>query len=224
MDVQIDPSWKELLAPEFNKPYFNQIVQHLKTEKKQGKTIYPPGPFIFNAFNSTPVDRVKVVILGQDPYHGPGQAHGLCFSVQKGVPPPPSLVNIFKELKEDIGIPTPAHGDLSHWAQQGVFLLNASLTVRAAEPMSHAKIGWAQFTDTVIETLATRRSHLVFLLWGKFAQEKARLIDETKHCILRAAHPSPLSAYAGFFGCRHFSKANEYLMEKGVAPVDWQVV
>ena len=224
MDVQIDPSWKDLLAPEFNKPYFNQIVQHLKTEKKQGKTIYPPGPFIFNAFNSTPVDKVKVVILGQDPYHGPGQAHGLCFSVQKGVPPPPSLVNIFKELKEDIGIPTPAHGDLSHWAQQGVFLLNASLTVRAAEPMSHAKIGWAQFTDTVIQTLAASRSHLVFLLWGKFAQEKARLIDESKHCILRAAHPSPLSAYAGFFGCRHFSKANHYLMENGVEPVDWQVV
>ena len=224
MDVQIDPSWKDLLAPEFNKPYFNQIVQHLKTEKKQGKTIYPPGPFIFNAFNSTPVDKVKVVILGQDPYHGPGQAHGLCFSVQKGVPPPPSLVNIFKELKEDIGIPTPAHGDLIHWAQQGVFLLNASLTVRAAEPMSHAKIGWAQFTDTVIQTLAASRSHLVFLLWGKFAQEKVRLIDESKHCILRAAHPSPLSAYAGFFGCRHFSKANQYLMENGVEPVDWQVV
>jgi uracil-DNA glycosylase len=221
MDVQIEDSWKNLLAPEFSKPYFRQIVHHLKTEKSQGKTIYPPGPFIFNAFNSTPVDQVKVVILGQDPYHGPGQAHGLCFSVQKGVPPPPSLVNIFKELNSDIGMPIPDHGDLSHWAGQGVFLLNASLTVRASEPMSHARIGWAQFTDTVIQTLAASRENLVFLLWGKFAQEKVRLIDESRHHILKAAHPSPLSAHNGFFGCRHFSKTNQYLLSRGIEGVEW---
>jgi len=178
---------------------------------------------IFNAFNTTPVDQVKVVILGQDPYHGPNQAHGLCFSVQPGVPSPPSLVNIFKELQEDIGIRMPNHGNLTKWAQQGVFLLNASLTVRAGEPMSHAKIGWAAFTDTVIKKISDVRPHVVFLLWGKFAQEKRILIDESKHCILKAAHPSPLSAYAGFFGCKHFSKANAYLVSKGIDPVDWQV-
>lgn len=223
MDVKIEESWKQLLSAEFRQPYFQKIVDHLKTEKLQGKTIYPAGPHIFNAFNTTPVDRVKVVILGQDPYHGPGQAHGLCFSVQKGVPAPPSLVNIFKELKEDIGMQIPSNGDLTHWAQQGVFLLNASLTVRAGEPMSHAKIGWAQFTDAVIQTLASRTENLVFLLWGKFAQEKSRLIDETRHHILRAAHPSPLSAYAGFFGCRHFSQANQYLISKGKDPIDWSI-
>lgn len=223
MDVKMEASWKELLAPEFGKPYFSQIVNHLKTEKGQRKTIYPPGPYIFNAFNTTPAEKVKVVILGQDPYHGPGQAHGLCFSVQKGVPAPPSLVNIFKELKEDIGQEIPTHGDLTHWAQQGVFLLNASLTVRAAEPMSHSKIGWAQFTDTVIQLLAANRENLVFLLWGKFAQEKVRLIDESKHHILRAAHPSPLSAHNGFFGCKHFSKTNEYLMSKGKEPINWKL-
>lgn len=223
MDVKIEPTWKELLKDEFGKPYFEQIALHLKTEKSQKKTIYPPGQFIFNAFNTTPIDQVKVVILGQDPYHGPGQAHGLCFSVQKGVPPPPSLVNIFKELREDIGITIPNHGDLTHWAQQGVFLLNASLTVRASEPMSHAKIGWATFTDTVIRKISDHQPHVVFLLWGKFAQEKKTLIDENKHLILRAAHPSPLSANAGFFGCKHFSKANAYLVSKGIDPVDWQV-
>lgn len=223
MDVQIEDSWKELLAAEFSQPYFTQIVQHLKTEKQQGKTIYPPGPFIFNAFNSTPLDKVKVVILGQDPYHGPGQAHGLCFSVQKGVPPPPSLVNIFKELKEDIGLETPAHGDLSSWAQQGVFLLNASLTVRAAEPMSHAKIGWARFTDAVIKKLSENRSQLVFLLWGRFAQEKAAAIDPARHHILKAAHPSPLSAHNGFFGCRHFSQTNHYLFQVGKQAIDWSL-
>lgn len=223
MDVQIEDSWKNLLATEFGKPYFRQIVHHLKTEKTQGKTIYPPGPFIFNAFNSTPVEKVKVVILGQDPYHGPGQAHGLCFSVQKGVPPPPSLVNIFKELNSDIGMPIPNHGDLSHWARQGVFLLNASLTVRAAEPMSHSRIGWAQFTDTVIQTLSANSENLVFLLWGKFAQEKVRLIDESRHHILKAAHPSPLSAHNGFFGCRHFSKTNQYLLGRGIEGVDWNL-
>ena len=223
MDVKIEPSWKEILHEEFDRPYFQQIPLHLKTEKSQGKTIYPPGPQIFNAFNTTPFDKVKVVILGQDPYHGQGQAHGLCFSVQNGVTPPPSLVNIFKELKEDVGMKIPNHGNLSRWAEQGVFLLNASLTVRAAEPMSHSKIGWAQFTDAVIKIISERKEHVVFFLWGKFAQDKRVLIDETKHFILRAAHPSPLSAFNGFFGCKHFSKANEYLVSKGIDPVDWSL-
>ena len=223
MDVKIESSWKELLKPEFNKPYFQQIVLHLKTERLQKKIIYPPGGFIFNAFDKTPIDRVKVVILGQDPYHGSGQAHGLCFSVQMGIPPPPSLNNIYKELHNDIGIKIPNHGNLTHWAEQGVFLLNASLTVRAGEPMSHSKIGWAEFTDTVIKKISDEREHVVFLLWGKFAQEKKALIDESKHLILKAAHPSPLSAYSGFFGCRHFSKANAYLISKGIDPVDWKL-
>lgn len=223
MDVKIEASWKEILKNEFSKPYFQQIPLHLKTEKSQGKTIYPPGSLIFNAFNLTPFDKIKVVILGQDPYHGPGQAHGLCFSVQNGVPPPPSLLNIFKELQTDIGIEIPSHGNLTHWAEQGVFLLNASLSVRAGEPMSHAKIGWASFTDTVIKTISDKKKNVVFLLWGKFAQEKRVLIDETKHCILRSVHPSPLSAYGGFFGCKHFSKANAYLISKGIDPIDWSL-
>lgn len=221
MDVKIEASWKEILHDEFEKPYFQNIPDHLTTEKAQGKIIYPPGSLIFNAFNTTPFDKVKVVILGQDPYHGPNQAHGLCFSVQNGVPPPPSLVNIFKELKDDIGMSIPNHGNLTKWAGQGVFLLNASLTVRAGEPMSHSKIGWATFTDSVIQTISAKKQHVVFLLWGKFAQDKRVLIDETKHLVLRAAHPSPLSAHNGFFGCKHFSKANEYLMNKGISPVDW---
>ncbi|RYY55851.1 MAG: uracil-DNA glycosylase [Chitinophagaceae bacterium] len=223
MDVKIEESWKSVLKDEFARPYFRNITEHLKTEKAQGKVIYPPGQFIFNAFNSTPVDQVKVVIIGQDPYHGPRQAHGLCFSVQDGIPPPPSLVNIFKELKEDVGINIPASGNLSKWAAQGVFLLNASLTVRAGEPMSHAKIGWAQFTDTVIRRISESREHVVFMLWGKFAQEKRVLVDEQKHCILRTVHPSPLSAHAGFFGSKHFSKANEYLASKGIDPIDWSL-
>ncbi len=223
MDVKIEASWKEVLKNEFAKPYFEQIPLHLKTEKSQGKIIYPPGSLLFNAFNTTPFDKVKVVILGQDPYHGAGQAHGLCFSVQNGVPPPPSLLNIFKELQNDIGVNIPNHGNLTHWAEQGVFLLNASLSVRAGEPMSHSKIGWAQFTDTVIKTISEKKKNIAFLLWGKFAQEKRVLIDETKHCILRSVHPSPLSAHAGFFGCKHFSKTNEYLMSKGIDPVDWSL-
>jgi uracil-DNA glycosylase len=223
MDVKIEASWKEVLKSEFSKPYFTQIPLHIKTEKSQGKTIYPPGSLIFNAFNTTPFDKVKVVILGQDPYHGPGQAHGLCFSVQNGVPPPPSLLNIFKELQDDIGVEIPNHGNLTHWAQQGVFLLNASLTVRAGEPMSHSKIGWAEFTDTVIKKISELKKNVVFILWGKFAQEKRVLIDESKHCILRSVHPSPLSAYGGFFGCKHFSKTNEYLVAHGIDPVDWSV-
>jgi len=221
MDVQIEESWKAVLKPEFSKTYFQNIVTFLKTEKMAGKTIYPPGSLIFNAFNTTPFDNVKVVILGQDPYHGPGQAHGLCFSVNNGVPPPPSLVNIFKELQSDTGVPIPNHGNLTKWAQQGVLLLNASLTVRASEPMSHAQIGWAEFTNNVIKTISAQKEHVVFLLWGKFAQEKQTLIDETKHLVLKAAHPSPLSAHAGFFGCRHFSKTNEYLVKQGIDPINW---
>ena len=208
MDVKIEKSWKEVLKSEFVKPYFEQIPQHIKTEKSQGKIIYPPGSVIFNAFNITPFDKVKVVILGQDPYHGKGQAHGLCFSVQNGVAPPPSLMNIFKELQDDIGIDIPSHGNLTHWAEQGVFLLNASLTVRTGEPMSHSKIGWATFTDMVIKKISELKKNVVFILWGKFAQEKRVLIDESKHLVLRSVHPSPLSAYGGFFGCKHFSKTN----------------
>lgn len=221
MNVKIEASWKEVLEDEFKKPYFKNIVDHLKTEKEQGKVIYPPGPQIFHAFEATPFDKVKVVLLGQDPYHGKGQAHGLSFSVQKGVPPPPSLINIFKELHEDVGVPIPKHGNLEHWARQGVMLLNASLTVRAGEPMSHAKIGWHKFTDCVISTISGQKEHVVFLLWGKFAQEKKELIDTKKHLILKAAHPSPLSANNGFFGCQHFSKTNTYLMKHGEDPIDW---
>ncbi|MCU7550858.1 uracil-DNA glycosylase [Chitinophagaceae bacterium LB-8] len=221
MDVKIEASWKDILKDEFKKPYFLQITDHLKTEKKQGKTIYPPGPLIFNAFEKTPFDEVKVVILGQDPYHGVNQAHGLSFSVQNGVQPPPSLINIFKELHEDVGVPIPTHGNLEKWAKQGVLLLNASLTVRAQEPMSHSKIGWEKLTDTVIEKVSDLKEHVVFLLWGRFAQEKAELIDAKKHLILKAAHPSPLSAKNGFFGCHHFSKTNNYLMKHGIDPIDW---
>lgn len=221
MDVKIEPSWKALLQDEFKKPYFKQIVDHLKTEREQGKTIYPPGSLIFNAFNQTPFDQVKVVILGQDPYHGAGQAMGLSFSVPRGIMPPPSLVNIFKELQEDTGMRTPQHGDLTAWARQGVMLLNASLTVRAADPMSHSKIGWHHFTDAVISKISQQRTHVVFLLWGKFAQEKTKLIDGSKHLVLKAAHPSPLSAHNGFFGCRHFSRTNEYLVKSGMDPINW---
>ena len=223
MNVKIDPSWKKVLQKEFNQSYFSNIVQHIKTEKAQKKTIYPTGNNIFNAFNLTPFENVKVVILGQDPYHGPGQAHGLCFSVLKGVDTPPSLQNIYKELNQDIGLPIPKHGELSNWAKQGVFLLNASLTVRASEPMSHSKIGWANFTDAVIKHLSDQKKNLVFILWGKFAQEKKSLIDDSKHLILSSAHPSPLSAHTGFFGSKHFSKTNEYLASHGIDPIDWQI-
>jgi uracil-DNA glycosylase len=223
MKVKIDESWKRILQTEFNNPYFEQIVNHLKIEKEQKKVIYPPGSLIFNAYNTTPFKNVKVVILGQDPYHGAGQAHGLCFSVLKGTDPPPSLINIFKEMQQDIGLQIPQHGDLTNWAKQGVFLLNASLTVRAGEPMSHAKIGWSTFTDATIKKLSEEKNNLVFILWGKFAQEKKVLIDANKHLILTAAHPSPLSAHNGFFGCKHFSKTNEYLMKNGIEPIDWKV-
>jgi uracil-DNA glycosylase len=223
MDVKIESSWKEVLKSEFKQPYFKQIVNHIKTEKKQGAVIYPAGSNIFHAFNTTPFNEVKIVILGQDPYHGPNQAHGLSFSVPKGVTPPPSLVNIFKELQEDTGMPEPKHGYLEKWAKQGVFLLNASLTVRAHEPLSHSKIGWAIFTDAVIRKIAEGKQHVVFMLWGKYAQQKKELIPPAKHLILTAAHPSPLSAKNGFFGCRHFSRANNYLVRHGIHPVDWAI-
>ena len=224
MDIQINESWKKALKDEFTKPYFQQIVAFLKTEKAAGKTIYPKGSNIFNACNLTPFDKVKVVILGQDPYHGPNQAHGLSFSVLPGIKPPPSLVNIFKEIKSDIGLQMPADfGDLTHWAEQGVLLLNAALTVRAGEPFSHAKFGWADFTDAVIRTISDKKENVVFILWGKFAQEKQSLIDETKHHVLRAAHPSPFSADKGFFGSKPFSKTNALLIKDGNEPIDWSI-
>jgi uracil-DNA glycosylase len=221
MDVKIEESWKSVLKNEFKKPYFLEAVTFLKTEKALGKVIYPPGSLLFNAFNTTPFEKVKVVLLGQDPYHGKGQAHGLSFSVPEGIKPPPSLINIFKELQSDTGVPIPRHGNLSKWAQQGVLLLNACLTVRENDPLSHSKIGWTQFTDSVISTISATKKNVVFLLWGKYAQEKQALIDETKHLVLKAAHPSPYSANNGFFGCRHFSKANDYLMKNGLDPIDW---
>ncbi|PUZ21772.1 uracil-DNA glycosylase [Chitinophaga parva] len=222
-DVKIAESWKQPLREEFQKAYFDEIVMFLKAERLTGKTIYPPGPLIFNAFDKTPFNDVRVVILGQDPYHGPGQAHGLCFSVQDGVKPPPSLVNIYKELNKDLGIPIPDTGNLTPWAENGVLLLNAFLTVRANEPASHSKIGWENFTDAVIRKVSQQKENVVFMLWGKFAQDKQVLIDETKHLVLKAAHPSPFSADKGFFGCRHFSKANEYLVRNNREPVNWKL-
>jgi uracil-DNA glycosylase len=222
-NIQIEESWKVALADEFQKPYFAEIRHFLQAEKAAGKIIYPPGSLIFNAFNSTPFDKVKVVILGQDPYHGSGQAHGLCFSVQQGIKPPPSLVNIFKELKEDVGFEIPNHGCLQKWTEQGVFLLNAILTVEANQAASHQKKGWEEFTNAVIQKPSKERDGLIFILWGNFAQQKAVLIDESKHTILKAAHPSPFSAYSGFFGCRHFSKTNDILKRQGKPPIDWQI-
>jgi uracil-DNA glycosylase len=221
MDVKIESSWKEVLQKEFSQPYFEQIGGFLKTEKAAGEIIYPPGSLIFNAFHKTPFKNVKVVLLGQDPYHNPGQAHGLSFSVPKGVAMPPSLVNIFKEIKTDLGISLPSHGDLEKWAEQGVLLLNASLTVRKNEPGSHSKIGWLTFTNAVIQKVSDENKDVVFILWGRFAQEKQALIDETKHAVLKAAHPSPFSADKGFFGCRHFSNTNAYLTKHGLDPIDW---
>ncbi|HQR93702.1 MAG: uracil-DNA glycosylase [Bacteroidetes bacterium 24-39-8] len=223
MDVKIEESWKELLKEEFSKSYFLQIAAHLKTEKATGATVYPPGQQIFHAFEKTPFGQLKVVIIGQDPYHGPGQAHGLSFSVPNGVACPPSLQNIFKELKTDIGLPIPSTGNLTPWAEQGVLLLNASLTVRANEPASHAKIGWMIFTDAVIRKISDEKKGIVFLLWGRFAQEKQDLIDQTKHHVLKAAHPSPFSVEKGFYGSRHFSRTNELLMKEGIDPIDWSL-
>ncbi len=221
MDVQIEASWKAALKEEFEKPYFSQIVQFLKQEKQKGKIIYPEGKNIFNAFTQTPFDQMKVLLLGQDPYHGAGQAHGLCFSVQDGIKPPPSLMNIYKELAEDIGKEIPAGGNLLHWAQQGVLMLNASLTVEANTPMSHSKIGWEQFTDAVIKKVSDEKNGIVFILWGRFAQEKEKLIDSSRNTILKAAHPSPFSAYNGFFGCKHFSKTNAILKAQGKKEIQW---
>jgi uracil-DNA glycosylase len=223
MDVKIEESWKKILKEEFDKAYFLQIVTFLKTEKAASKIVYPPGSLIFNAFDKTPFQKVKVVLLGQDPYHNKGQAHGLSFSVPDGIKPPPSLVNIFKELENDLGIKPSLGGNLEHWAKQGVLLLNASLTVRLTEPGSHSKIGWLQFTDTVISKISEQKEGVVFLLWGKFAQDKQALIDETKHYVLKAAHPSPFSADKGFFGCKHFSKTNESLSLQHKDPIDWKL-
>jgi uracil-DNA glycosylase len=222
MDVKMESSWKHALSYLFDKPYFLQIATHLKMERATKTIIYPKGSLIFNAFNQTPYDKVKVVILGQDPYHNPGQAMGLSFSVPEGVKPPPSLMNIYKELNKDIGLAIPTSGDLTKWANQGVLLLNAALTVRENEPASHAKIGWMEFTNDVIKHLSNEKKGLVFLLWGNFAQQKMIYIDATKHKILKAAHPSPLSAHHGFFGCRHFSLTNEYLMYHNFDPIDWK--
>ena len=219
----MEESWKKALSDLFDKPYFIQITEHLKAEKALKRTIYPSGSHIFNAFSLTPYNKVKVVILGQDPYHNPNQAMGLSFSVPDGIKPPPSLVNIFKELHKDIGMPIPNTGNLTHWAEQGVLLLNAVLTVRANEPASHAKIGWTKFTDDIILLLSLKKTGLVFILWGNFAQEKIKLIDGGKHKILKAAHPSPFSAYNGFFGSKHFSSANEYLVKTNQDPIDWSI-
>ncbi|HOV56012.1 MAG TPA: uracil-DNA glycosylase [Bacteroidales bacterium] len=221
MNPNIESSWLEVLKDEFRQPYFIEIKKFLLEDKKKYR-VFPPGQLIFNAFNLTPFDKVKIVIIGQDPYHGYGQAHGLCFSVPKGVAKPPSLQNIFKELKEDLNINPPEHGDLTGWAKQGVFLLNAILTVRENTPESHRNIGWEKFTNAAIENLSDKKEHLVFMLWGSYAQEKEKLIDNTKHLILKAAHPSPLSANRGFFGCHHFSKANQYLIANNIDPIKWE--
>jgi len=220
--VQIEPSWLEHLSEEFSKPYFAQIKQFLVVEKNKGKIIYPPGPLIFNAFNKTPFDKVRIIILGQDPYHGPGQAMGLCFSVPKNIAIPASLKNIYKEMHRDIGFVIPSHGDLSSWALNGVFLLNAILTVEKNSPGSHSNIGWQLFTNAVIKTLSDEREGLIFLLWGNFARSKRELIDPGKHIVLEAAHPSPLARDA-FNGCGHFSKVNAILNGRAEPPINWSL-
>lgn len=220
MDVKIEQSWKTRLQNEFEKEYFINLANFVKKEYKT-KKIYPPGPLIFNAFDKCPFDKIKVVILGQDPYHGPGQAHGLCFSVKDGVAFPPSLTNIFKEIYDDLGTTLPNSGNLERWAGQGVLLLNATLSVRAGQAGSHQNKGWEPFTDEVVRIIATEKEHVVFMLWGSYAQKKGESIDRTKHLVLESPHPSPLSANRGFFGNRHFSKANKYLSEHGLDPVKW---
>ena len=224
MTVQLEASWLGALQGEFEQPYMRQLKAFLAREKAAGKTVYPRGGEIFNALNSTPLPAVRAVILGQDPYHGPKQAHGLCFSVRQGVPLPPSLVNIYRELEQDLGITMPAHGCLSGWAEQGVLLLNSVLSVERARAASHQGQGWEQFTDQVVAVLNRDGEHIVFLLWGAYAQRKGSCIDESRHRVLRAPHPSPLSAHRGFFGCRHFSQANDYLVANGRAPIVWQLV
>lgn len=218
----IEESWKRALADQFASPYFEELKRFLVAEKQQFP-VYPPGSLIFNAFNLTPFDKVKVVILGQDPYHEPGQAHGLCFSVQPGTKFPPSLLNIFQELHSDIGMPIPMTGNLDGWARQGVLLLNATLTVRAHQAGSHQHHGWETFTDAAIQRLSEQKNGIVFLLWGSYAQAKEALIDHNKHFILKAPHPSPLSAYRGFFGCKHFSKTNQLLSQSGQTPIRWEM-
>lgn len=222
MDVKIESSWRDALAGEFGKPYFQSLAAALHNAKAQGKTIYPPGNRIFRAFDLCPVDKVKVVILGQDPYHGPGQAMGLSFSVPADVPAPPSLKNIFKEIETDLGVRMSGSPDLTPWATQGVMLLNAILTVEGGLAASHSRLGWEEFTDAVIRYLSEKRSGIVFMLWGNFARSKAQLIDSSRHLVLQAAHPSPL-ARGAFFGSRHFSQANEYLSSHGQTPIDWQL-
>ncbi len=221
--VNLAPSWLEQLHSEFTQDYMLALRQFLRQEKAQGKQIYPPGELIFNALNSTAFDKVRVVILGQDPYHGAGQAHGLCFSVLPGVRIPPSLVNIYKEIKSDLDIAIPTHGCLQSWAEQGVLLLNAVLTVEKAHAASHQGRGWERFTDKVVSLLNEKREHLVFLLWGSYAQKKGQIIDRDRHLVLQSAHPSPLSAHRGFLGCKHFSQANEYLVKTGQRPIDWSL-
>lgn len=220
MKVKIEDSWQQHLGEEFDKPYFEALAAFVRAEYAR-TTCYPPGNLIFNAFNLCPFDRVKVVLIGQDPYHEPGQAQGLCFSVNDGVQFPPSLVNIFKEIQSDIGTPIPLSGSLVRWAEQGVLLLNATLTVRAHEAASHQRRGWEEFTDAVIKKLSSEREHLVFILWGSYAQSKERLIDTSRHLVLKSAHPSPLSAYRGFFGNHHFSLTNMYLQKQGMQPITW---
>ena len=222
MDVQIEQSWKQHLAPEFEKPYFVKLTKFVRQEYRT-TTCYPPGKLIFNAFNLCPYDKAKVVIIGQDPYHGPGQAHGLCFSVNDGVPFPPSLQNIFKEIQTDLGTPVPQSGNLTRWAEQGVLLLNATLTVRAHQAGSHQRQGWEEFTDAAIMALNSQDRPIVFILWGAPAQRKARMLNNPKHLILKAPHPSPLSAYRGFFGSKPFSQTNDYLRAHGIEPIDWQI-
>lgn len=221
--IKLEPGWLAQLEPEFSKPYMVALRAFLLEQRRLGKTIFPRGAEYFNAFDSTPFDDVKVVILGQDPYHGPGQAHGLCFSVQQGVRPPPSLVNIYKEIESDLGLEQGhfRHGCLTSWATQGVLLLNAVLTVEQHKAASHQGRGWETFTDAAIGALSAHREHLVFLLWGSYAQKKGAIIDTTRHLVLKAPHPSPLSASRGFFGCRHFSRCNEYLQAHGIEPIDW---
>ncbi|MEK9133126.1 MAG: uracil-DNA glycosylase [Patescibacteria group bacterium] len=220
MNVKIEESWKKALQPEFEKPYFVELANFVKNEYKS-KTVYPPPEFIFHAFDLCPLDRIKVVILGQDPYHGHGQANGLCFAVSQGIALPPSLQNIFKEIESDLGQSVNKSGDLERWARQGILLLNATLTVIASQAASHQGKGWEEFTDAVISMLSAQKEHLVFLLWGRYAQEKEGLIDGSRHFILKAAHPSPFSAFNGFFGCKHFSKTNEYLEFLGEKPIEW---
>ena len=220
MQVKIEKSWQEVLQTEFDKPYFENLVGFVKQEYASN-TIFPPAGQIFNAFNTCPFNNVKVVILGQDPYHGPGQAHGLCFSVNDGIQFPPSLQNIFKEITSDLGIPAPKTGNLTRWAEQGVLLLNATLTVRASQAGSHQGKGWEEFTDAVIKTISEKAENVVFILWGSYAIKKKALINASKHCILTAPHPSPLSSYRGFFGCKHFSQTNTYLTSKGKTPINW---